>query len=52
MGTGAKDANLILVKEIIEYCNRSRENGAIMLMDFQKAYDRVNRETMIKFWKK
>lgn len=44
--------NLILVKEIIEYCNRSGENGAIILMDFQKAYDRVNRETMIKVLEK
>jgi hypothetical protein len=44
--------NLILVKEVIEYCNKSGEEGAIILMDFQKAYDRVNRETMMKVLEK
>ena len=40
--------NLILVKEIIEYCNESNTEGAMLMMDFKKAYDRVNRETMMR----
>ena len=40
--------NLILVKEIIQYCNEEDVEGALILMDFKKAYDRVDREFMIK----
>jgi hypothetical protein len=40
-----KDGNivgsLILVKEIIEYCNEENVEGALILMDFKKAYDRI-----------
>lgn len=40
--------NIILVKEIIEYCDRENKEGALILMDFQKAYDRVSREVMFE----
>ena len=39
--------NLLLVKEIIEYCKETDTQGALLLMDFKKAYDRVSRETMM-----
>ena len=38
--------NLILVKEIIDYCNEEKKEGNMILMDFMKAYDRVDREAM------
>lgn len=38
--------NLILVKEIIDYCNEEQQEGNMILMDFMKAYDRVDREAM------
>ena len=38
--------NLILVKEIIEYCNEENIEAYIILMDFKKAYDRIDRETL------
>jgi exonuclease III len=38
--------NLILVKEIIDYCNEEQKEGNMILMDFKKAYDRVDREAM------
>ena len=37
--------NLILVKEIIQYCNEEDVEGALILMDFKKAYDRVDRSS-------
>ena len=40
--------SLILIKEIIEYCNENNIEGNIIMMDFMKAYDRVDREIMIK----
>ena len=40
--------NLILVKEIIEYCDETETEAALILMDFKKAYDRVSREAMIR----
>jgi hypothetical protein len=40
--------NLILVKEIIQYCNEEEVAGAMILMDFKKAYDRVDRGLMIR----
>jgi hypothetical protein len=40
--------SLILVKEIIEYCNEEEVEGALILMDFKKAYDRIDREFMMK----
>ena len=44
--------NLILVKEIIEYCNENDEEGAIILMDFKKAYDRVDRGAVFRVLEK
>ena len=38
--------NLILVKEIIEYCKDENVEAYMILMDFMKAYDRVNRDAM------
>ena len=38
--------NFILVKEIIEYCKEEQVEAYMILMDFQKAYDRVDQETM------
>ena len=38
--------NLILVKELIEYCNEEEVEGAMVMMDFKKAYDRVDRQAM------
>ena len=38
--------NLILVKEIIEYCNEENIEAYIIMMDFKKAYDRIDRETV------
>jgi hypothetical protein len=40
--------NLILVKEIIAYCDDEELEGSMIMMDFMKAYDRVDRETMMK----
>ena len=40
--------NLILVKEIVQYCNEEGKEGALILMDFKKAYDRVDRGLMFK----
>ena len=39
--------NLLLVKQIIAYCNEEDEEGAMILMDFAKAFDRINREALI-----
>jgi hypothetical protein len=39
--------NLILVKEIMEYCNEEDMEGSLILMDFMKAYDKVDREAMM-----
>ena len=38
--------NIILVKEIAEYCNKTDSEGYIIMMDFMKAYDRVSREAL------
>ena len=38
--------NVILVKEIIEYCNETDTEAYVLMMDFKKAYDRVDRETI------
>ena len=43
--------NLILVKEIIEYCEEEEMDGAIIMMDFMKAYDRVDRDVMFEVLK-
>ena len=40
------------MKEIIEYCNENDEEGAIILMDFKKAYDRVDRVAMFRVLEK
>jgi hypothetical protein len=44
--------NIILVKEIIEYCKEDGNQGALILMDFMKAYDRINRKVMMKVLEK
>ena len=38
--------NLILVKEIIDCCKEKDVRAYIILMDFMKAYDRIDRETI------
>ena len=43
---GDISGNLILVKEIIQYCNDEQVEAYMILMDFMKAYDRVDREAM------
>ena len=40
--------NLLLVKEIIEYCNEEEKEGFLIMMDFMKAYDRVDREAIVE----
>ncbi len=44
--------NLLLVKEIIAYCDDESVEGAMIMMDFMKAYDRVDRETVMETMKK
>ena len=39
--------NLVLVKEIIKYCEEENVDAALVLMDFEKAFDRVDREAMM-----
>ena len=34
------------MKEIIEYCNETDKEAYVLMMDFKKAYDRVDRETI------
>ena len=48
---GIITGNLFLVKEIMEYCEEEELEGAIIMMDFMKAYDRVDRETMMETMK-
>ena len=48
MQSGDIQGNLILVKEIIDYCNETGEEGALILMDFAKAFDRVDREVLMQ----
>ena len=48
---GVITGNLILVKEVIEYCNELNEEGAVVMMDFMKAYDRVDRDVMMEVLK-
>ena len=49
--------NLLLVKEIIEHCEEEDMEGMMIMMDFMKAYDRVDRETVMltmkamNFWR-
>ena len=40
--------NLILVKEIMEYCKEEDIEAYMIMMDFKKAYDRIDR----KQWKR
>ena len=40
--------NLMLVKEIIEYCKEDNIEEYMIMMDFKKAYDRIDRDTMMK----
>ena len=49
---GDISGNLILVKEIIEYCNKNDIEGCVIMMDFMKAYDWVDREAMMKVLEK
>ena len=37
----------MLVKEIIKYCEEENVDAALVLMDFEKAFDRVDREAMM-----
>jgi predicted Zn-ribbon and HTH transcriptional regulator len=45
--------SIIQVKEIIEFCERNEEDAAIIFMDFQKAFDKVDhnciKEVLEKF---
>jgi hypothetical protein len=43
--------NLLLVKEIIAHCDEEDMEGILIMMDFMKAYDRVDRETMMETMK-
>ncbi len=38
----------LLVKEMIEYCADEEIEAMLILMDFENAYDRVDRQTMIE----
>ena len=38
--------NLVLVKEIMEYCKEEDIEAYMILMDFRKAYDRIDRNTI------
>ena len=40
--------NLLLVKEIIAYCEEEEVEGFMIMMDFEKAYDRVDRGVMLE----
>ena len=40
--------NLMLAKEIIEYCEENNIEAYMIMMDFRKAYDRIDRSTMIE----
>ena len=40
--------NLMLVKEIIKHCTETNTEAHAIMMDFKKAYDRIDRTTMIK----
>ena len=40
--------NLILVKEVIEYIEEEDLDGAIVMMDFMKAFDRIDRDVMFE----
>ena len=40
--------NLLLVKEMIEYCNEEDIEGSMIMMDFMKAYDRIDRGAMME----
>lgn len=43
---GDISGNLILVKEVIEFCKEKEIEAYIILMDFMKAYNRIDRETI------
>ena len=38
----------MLVKEIIEYCNEHDIEAYMIMMDLMKAYDRIDRATMVE----
>ena len=40
--------NLMLAKEIIEYCEENNIEAYMIMMYFKKAYDRIDRSTMIE----
>merc|ERR1740130_708292 len=40
--------NLLLVKEMIEYCNEEDIEGSMIMMDLMKAYDRIDRGAMME----
>ena len=43
--------NLYIVREIIEKYNREKKTGFITFLDIEKAYDRVNRSTLMQLLK-
>ena len=40
--------NIMLVKEIIEYCNEHSIEAYMIMINFMKAYDRIDRATMVE----
>ena len=45
---GNISGNLLQVKAMIEYCNEEDIDGAMIFMDFKKAYDRIDRDMMFR----
>lgn len=45
---GGITGNLILVKEIIAYCNENNIEAYIIMMDFQKSYNQIDQVTMLE----
>ena len=43
--------NLLLVKEVIAYCDEEDMEGILIMIDFMEAYDRVDRGTMMEIMK-
>ena len=44
IGGGDETGNLILVKEIRECCNEKDAEACIIMMDFMKAHDQIERK--------
>lgn len=52
IGEGDIRGAILQVKEIIEYCNNNNIDAAIIFMDFQKAFDKVDHDSIIDVLKK